>query len=137
MEMEGKRFRRLCAGIERLSVRQVGELQARLRGLDARIELRARVTDDAGVANSRATMERIVTVTPAPAAGRARVCQLDPGIPYPWATPGTAGIAARWSDGGGTATAAEIEHAFDAPGLYPVAVTLDDGRGVANSRRTE
>src|SRR5690606_21704719 len=43
MEMEGKRFRRLCAGIERLSVRQVGELQARLRGLDARIELRARI----------------------------------------------------------------------------------------------
>ena len=31
--MDGARFRRLCAGIERLSVRQVRELRARLRGL--------------------------------------------------------------------------------------------------------
>ena len=41
--MDGARFRRLCAGIERLSVQQVGELRARLRGLDARIEVRARI----------------------------------------------------------------------------------------------
>ena len=41
--MEGKRFKRLCAGIERLSVRQVRELRARLGDLDARIEVRARI----------------------------------------------------------------------------------------------
>ena len=41
--MDGARFRRLCAGIERLSVAQVRELRARLRGLDARIEVRARI----------------------------------------------------------------------------------------------
>ena len=44
--MDGARFRRLCAGVERLSVAQVRELRARLRGLDARIEVRARI--DAG-----------------------------------------------------------------------------------------
>jgi ribosomal protein L37AE/L43A len=41
--MDGTRFRRLCAGIERLSVTQVRQLQERLRGLDARIEVRARI----------------------------------------------------------------------------------------------
>jgi transposase-like protein len=44
--MDGARFRRLCAGVERLSVAQVRELRGRLRGLDARIEVRARI--DAG-----------------------------------------------------------------------------------------
>src|SRR5262245_47977719 len=44
--MDGARFRRLCAGIERLSVPQVRELRGRLCGLDARIEVRARI--DAG-----------------------------------------------------------------------------------------
>jgi transposase-like protein len=44
--MDGARFRRRCAGVERLSVAQVRELRARLRGLDARIEVRARI--DAG-----------------------------------------------------------------------------------------
>jgi transposase-like protein len=41
--MDGARFRRLCAGIERLSVAQVRQLRERLRGLDARIEVRARI----------------------------------------------------------------------------------------------
>lgn len=41
--MDGKRFKRLCAGIERLSVRQVRELRTRLGDLDARIEVRARI----------------------------------------------------------------------------------------------
>jgi transposase-like protein len=50
--MEGARFRRLCAGIERLSVAQVRELRARLRGIDARIEVRARID------GRRGTVER-------------------------------------------------------------------------------
>lgn len=41
--MDRARFRGLCAGIDRLSVPQVRELGARLRGLDARIEVRARI----------------------------------------------------------------------------------------------
>ena len=41
--MEGARFGRLCAGIERLTVGQVRELRRRLRELDARIELLARI----------------------------------------------------------------------------------------------
>lgn len=44
--MDKARFRRLCGGIERLSVSQLRELRARLRGLGARIEVRARI--DAG-----------------------------------------------------------------------------------------
>lgn len=41
--MDGKRFKRLCGGVERLSVRQVRELRTRLGDLDARIEARARI----------------------------------------------------------------------------------------------
>ena len=41
--MDKAKFRRLCGGIERLSVSQLRELRARLRGLDARIEVRARI----------------------------------------------------------------------------------------------
>jgi transposase-like protein len=41
--MDGTRFRRLCAGVERLSVAQIRQLRERLRGLDARIEVRARI----------------------------------------------------------------------------------------------
>ena len=41
--MDGARFGRLCAGIERLTVGQVRELRRRLRELDARIELLARI----------------------------------------------------------------------------------------------
>jgi len=41
--MDRARFRRLCAGVERLSVAQLRELRARLRGLQARVEVRARI----------------------------------------------------------------------------------------------
>ena len=41
--MDRARFRRLCAGVERLSVAQLRELRARLRGLQARFEVRARI----------------------------------------------------------------------------------------------
>lgn len=41
--MDHGRFRRLCAGVTRLSVAQLRELRTRLRGLDARIELLSRI----------------------------------------------------------------------------------------------
>jgi transposase-like protein len=41
--MDEARFRRLCVGIERLSVGQIGKLRGRLRALDARIEGLARI----------------------------------------------------------------------------------------------
>jgi transposase-like protein len=41
--MERSRFARLCAGIERLTVGQMRELRRRLRELDARMELLARI----------------------------------------------------------------------------------------------
>ena len=52
--MDRARFRRLCAGVERLSVAQLRELRARLRGLQARVEVRARI--DAG----RETVDRCI-----------------------------------------------------------------------------
>jgi transposase-like protein len=41
--MDGRRFGRLCAGIGRLTVGQMRALRRRLRGLDARTELPARI----------------------------------------------------------------------------------------------
>ena len=39
--MDPVRFRRLCAGLHRLSPRQVSEIEARLAGLGARTEVLA------------------------------------------------------------------------------------------------
>ena len=52
--MDRARFRRLCAGVERLSVAQLRELRARLRGLQARVEVRARIDD------GRETVDRCI-----------------------------------------------------------------------------
>jgi transposase-like protein len=43
MEMDGMRFRSLCANVERLSVGQLRELRRKLRALDARREVLARI----------------------------------------------------------------------------------------------
>jgi PKD repeat protein len=100
--------------------------------------LRLTVSDDAGVANSRVVESREITVTPAPVAGLAVAGQLCPGVAHPWSAPGGDGVATLWDFGGADqATAEKIEHVFAAPGIYPVSVTMDDGQGLANSRRTE
>jgi PKD repeat protein len=120
---------------------------ARASGVQARhryttpgaFELRLIVTDDAGVANSRVVETRAITVTPAPVAGLKVAGQLCPGVAHPWSAPAGDGVATLWDFGRGDdpATAEKIEHVFAAPGIYPVTVTLDDGQGLANSRRTE
>jgi transposase-like protein len=43
MEMDGMRFRSLCANVDRLSVGQIRELRRKLRALDARKEVLARI----------------------------------------------------------------------------------------------
>jgi len=43
MEMDGMRFRSLCANVDRLSVGQIRELRRKLRALDARKEILARI----------------------------------------------------------------------------------------------
>ncbi len=99
--------------------------------------LRLTVTDDAGVSNSHVVEERTIIVTPAPAAGLAAAGQLCPGVPQPWAVSDAGGLATAWDIAGDPSSDDMIEHVFASPGIYPVAVTLDDGGGLANSRRTE
>jgi transposase-like protein len=43
LQMDGMRFRSLCANVDRLSMGQLRELQRKLRGLDARREVLARI----------------------------------------------------------------------------------------------
>jgi hypothetical protein len=59
-------------------------------------------------------------------------------VPIPWTAAVPPGVSAAWSFGDGTTLAgANVSHAFARPGLYPVAVSLDDGRGLPNSRRLQ
>ena len=43
LQIDGMRFRSLCANVDRLSMGQLRELQRKLRGLDARREVLARI----------------------------------------------------------------------------------------------
>ena len=100
--------------------------------------LRLTVSDDAGVANSRATETRRVTVSPGPEVALADPGPLCPGAPHLWSAPAPDGVTAAWDFAGvDKATAEKIEHVFDEPGVFPVSVTLDDGAGLANSHRVE
>ncbi len=96
------------------------------------------VTDDAGVANSTTTQTEEVTVNPTASAGLEAPWPLCPGDSHAWVAQASNGVGASWRFGDGTEVAGtKVEHAFARPGLYPVAVTLDDGLGLANSVRTE
>lgn len=96
------------------------------------------VTDDAGVANSSTTTTAEITVNPTASAGLEAPWPLCPGDAHAWVAQVSNGVGASWRFGDGTETqGATVEHAFARPGLYPVAVTLDDGRGLANSVATE
>jgi PKD repeat protein len=96
-------------------------------------------TDEAGVANSRVTATRTVLVTPPPTADLGAPPPLCPGIPHAWAVAEDAeDLKATWLFGDGTETQGPAtSHAFEKPGVFPVAVTLDDGGDLASSRRTE
>lgn len=96
------------------------------------------VVDDAGVSNSRTTVVQPIAVNPAPVAGLAADDAVCVGAVTNWSSGFGADVAASWDFGdGGTATGPEVTHVFTAPGLYPVTLSLDDGAGLPNSRRTE
>ncbi|WP_299369067.1 PKD domain-containing protein [uncultured Tateyamaria sp.] len=100
--------------------------------------LRLTVMDDAGVGNSAVTVERMITVNPAPSVGLEVTQQICTGIATPWSVSVDETTSVSWRFGDGTtATGASVSHSFGAPGLYPVTVSLDDGKGLLNSRRSE
>ncbi|HVH03391.1 MAG TPA: PKD domain-containing protein, partial [Amaricoccus sp.] len=104
-----------------------------------RYAVRLAATDDAGVGNSRAEVTQTVEVSPAPVAGLEAPPPLCPGVAHSWSVAADAeDLKAAWLFGDGTvADGPAAAHAFDKPGLFPVAVTLDDGAGLDSSRRTE
>ncbi|MGF1500966.1 MAG: PKD domain-containing protein, partial [Paracoccaceae bacterium] len=111
--------------------------QARYRFPEAgTYTVRLNVTDDAGVANSTASREAQITVNPTPTAGLEPPAPLCPGAAHRFAASGAGTATWRFGDEA-TAEGVEVSHSFATPGIYPVSVTLDDGRGLANSVNVE
>jgi len=96
------------------------------------------VTDNAGTGNSTHAASWPVTVNPAPMAGLATPRALCAGTETVWTAVAGPEISTEWRFGDGAVLpGAEVRHVFAKPGLYPVAVSMDDGRALPNSRRLE
>jgi len=96
------------------------------------------VTDDAGVANSETTTSRQIAVNPVPIAGLQTPPALCVDTPREWQVNAAEGVDVVWAFGDGeTGRGPSVAHSFARPGLYPVAVSTDDGRGLANSTHRE
>ena len=82
---------------------------------------------------------RTVEVSPPPMADLQTPPPLCPGVPHAWTVAeDAADLKASWLFGDGVAVEGpQADHAFEKPGVFPVAVTLDDGGGLDSSRRTE
>ena len=90
------------------------------------------------MSNSTTVATHKVTVNPAPAVGLAMAQQYCAGTPVDFAASVAEGTSALWQFGDGTqASGTAVRHAYAAPGLYPVTLALDDGRGLSNSTRIE
>ncbi|WP_299298041.1 PKD domain-containing protein [uncultured Tateyamaria sp.] len=100
-------------------------------------KLRLTVMDDAGVGNSAVTIDRDIVVNPEPTVGLSVDRQMCAGVAHPWSVSVDDGTSVAWSFAGTAAEGASVSHSFDAPGLFPVTVSLDDGKGLLNSRRAE
>lgn len=96
--------------------------------------LTLQTTDDADVANSIVTETRQITVNPVPFAGLETPPALCVNTPRSWQVAAADGVAVSWAFGDGqTGSGLTVDHSFAKPGLYPVTVTTDDGRALANS----
>jgi PKD repeat protein len=91
------------------------------------------VLDDSGVGNSEVTHTRDITVLASPAVGLVAPQGICPGEPVEWTAP----ISAQWQIGDELKDGASVTHSFDAPGLFPVRVTMDDGKGGLGSVTSE
>ncbi|MFV0513561.1 MAG: PKD domain-containing protein [Jhaorihella sp.] len=98
-------------------------------------DVRLTVRDDAGVANSEVSVTRAVEVLAAPATDIVMPPALCPGEAAPWSVRAVGDGDVQWQFGDlAPARGASVSHAFDRPGLYPVRVIVDNGRGLVNSR---
>ncbi len=96
------------------------------------------VTDDAGVGNSIVVATKTVQVNPAPRVGLKAPAPICPAEPTPWSVDVAEGTTVNWAFGDGVnLSGASVTHAFDRPGLYPVLVQMNDGRGLPNSLLSE
>ena len=96
------------------------------------------VIDDADVGNSVVSTLQSVLVNPAPVAALPDRPAICPGEAMEWQVPTDASTAVTWSFGDGTSAEGNAAtHSYDAPGLYAVVATLDDGTGLLNARRRE
>jgi PKD repeat protein len=95
------------------------------------------VRDDAGLGNSSTSDETIVVVNPEPApaiAGPEVVC-VDESVAWQVSNPPEA-AAYEWIFGDGTtANSGSATHAYTAAGWYSLALSIDDGRKLVNSRQ--
>ena len=98
------------------------------------------VTDDTGLPNNATTDTVMVTVNQAPAAVIAAPDAACPGEELAFSGAGSLdgdGQITRfeWDLGDGTAaTEPEVKHTYSAPGIYEVALIVDDGAALNNSR---
>lgn len=97
------------------------------------------VKDDADVGNSRIEQRYSVTVNPLPVANLATPRWVCAGTDVPWSVEVPSDTAVAWLFGGNDEplSGSNVTHQFAQPGLYPVSVALDDGKGLANSQRQE
>jgi PKD repeat protein len=96
------------------------------------------IKDDANVGNSVVTTTSLITVNPAPVAGLTVPQWVCPATEMPWEVVAPNGTAITWNFGDGAAKAgSSVTHTFQTPGLYPITIALDDGKGLANSQRQE
>ncbi|WP_175483123.1 PKD domain-containing protein [Salinihabitans flavidus] len=101
-------------------------------------EVVLRVTDDSGTSNATQIARQRVRVNPAPAVGLVAPPPICAATPEEWSVSVPEGTGVTWDFGDGTRmSGARVSHAYGAPGLYPVTLSLDDGRGLENSRQSE
>lgn len=100
--------------------------------------LRLTALDDAGVGNSQVQVEQTILVNPAPVAGLQAPKAICPAQNVPWAVAVGENTQVDWQFGDGShMSGANVSHAFDRAGLYPVLVAMDDGAGLLSSQRSE
>jgi len=102
--------------------------------------VRLTVTDEAGVENSSATVEKVLAVRPPPAPEIALPAAACIGEDVHLLVKGSAAVKPMedgWRDAGTKDGAHGFVRRFETPGRYDVTIIPDDGRALASSRRPQ